>query len=269
MSFGTSYNLIEKGVAVLNFQGTVTSCFSQYVSRVNGGALIDRTVNVFIKKSYPPTAYLASATFTKEQVFNHVAGLNDSGFPLSVKEESQEYVVTLQEKDYISYDHVRTALDFLRMSWENDQNKILADCLAIPEEIRKQFPYCELLQIVGVSTYAAGKISNGHHIPSNAHMRGYGRVFSKEEYLSGFSKGCNNGGSYATWLVLARKYTKKDGAVPQAVHTVIKATPLNSVENLKKIKALVRGEYVFTPQEQILVDKETEEIAQRKKLHGY
>ncbi len=177
----------------------------------------NNTIKIFILKEYQSGIY-AEMIFTKEQVFNHLEKLNNLGFPLKFVEEDQRYVVTLEEKEYLNKTHIRVALDFIRLLWETDINKILKKYYEMSVE-NQEGDYLEILQAI----QATIKINQGHTLPSGGYYQNANTIFSSKECIEALSKNKNHmHGSGALWRELQEKIKEQ--------------TPVSS-EQLKEIKS--------------------------------
>lgn len=145
--------------------------------------------------------------FTRRQIKLHLARLAQCGFKSTLEENDVEYTITLNEADYMNHTHIRTALDFFRLLWEDGITRILRRYYRIPLKLRKKFDYLEILQLL---QFNLGGKTGGHGLPRAGYfypnVGQKGSVLTSNEILSELEqKKDHSGGSFALWKEVAEK----------------------------------------------------------------
>ena len=119
----TFYRVLnKKGEVVISNIKNGDACFYQYNYELK--KLENRRIEVKVYKKIQEK-YGHYFAFTKKQVEFYLCMLNENYFKCSLKEFKSYFIIIAYEKDYICHSHIVTFLDFLRVLWENDQNKAL------------------------------------------------------------------------------------------------------------------------------------------------
>lgn len=170
-------------------------CFAEYNQRAEYQVLKDdRYIEIYIKKDYSPfnCAYHTECAFNSKQIKLYLKDLNKCGFPFDFKEQKEQYVITLHEKNYKSKTHVRTALDFVRLLWEKDINKILKKYFNLSRQFILYHGSFEVLQALSMYYKEYDPLMTGHQLPSYS----YGLI-SLETFLKEVPK--SEQGSVEFW----------------------------------------------------------------------
>lgn len=184
-------------------------CFSRYVdfswNRGQGEVIVK------ILKKYEKGFY-AEMLLTNEQVLDYFDKLNKTGFVKnSIQEETDYYLVTLKEQDYKCKSHMRIALDFVRLAWEKQINRVLD---VYYNQLNKSFvakyngkKFFELLQMISIflSCRDSDNFSRyGHSLPCNHgqyrnSVTWKGKILTVKELEKFFQE--NRGHSYGSFIV--------------------------------------------------------------------
>jgi hypothetical protein len=129
-----------------------------YGSYTHGGWKGNRIVELDVLKT-GRNGY-GGTPFTREQVKEYVIGLTNAGFPCWLREENTKYVITLDERHYYNFSHVRTMLDYARTLWEGVT--VPRYFFQLPKEYRDSHDFFMLVQAVSV----LHRITEGYPVPS-------------------------------------------------------------------------------------------------------
>jgi hypothetical protein len=212
------YQIIDRETKKIKFDGfkkdrwekSYPYCFSDYAYSPRDFG--KRIVSIKVLKEYGE-AYLANMLLTKNQVYDYIRKMNAIGFKCKIKNNVDHYLISFDERDYLCLSHVRIALDFIRLLWEDHINVTL-DVLynKLPKSFVRKYKgeaFFEFIQ--GLSffmvKYFRKKGSYGHMLPCVNYL--YKRDFSivslqkMREFFSDNNK--HSSGSYAVWTAIGEK----------------------------------------------------------------
>ena len=216
--YGTRYQLFNKdGKTLLDFSDKVNriaACFADYNRDIASGG--KGVIKLLIDKVYPHSC-TAKMLLTKEQVLVFLEEIQ-SIFPTSFEERDDEYVVILKEEEYKNKTHVRAALDFIRMLWENDINTVLVKYFEL-KDLFKGLDILVTLQAIYMRLSAECDYGSldGHALPC-----GYsGYILTSKQFLEELEKPKNQkDGSAILWrYATGNKYESSGYGSPNHIYT--------------------------------------------------
>lgn len=208
--------LTPKGTVVADASGGA-GCYGTYTHHPWNGKNV---VEIFIKKT---RSGYNGTPFTREQVKDYIVNLINSGFPCRLHEEAKQYVVTIEEKYYYNFSHMRTMLDYIRTLWEGVI--IPRQYYSLPESYRSQHDFFMLIQAISI----LHPITTGYPVPSGS----YQSIVPSHELLDycrknrSHHKGCQH-----LWHELREGGTK----APRSVWTNSKYAPF-----IREVKDMIAG----------------------------
>lgn len=168
-NYQTYYRVAHGKKVLLDYSEKPAACFGEYNYQYSSNAIKsfpENVVELHVRKEYRADT-AAKMLFTEEEIKLIVSDLRECSFPYTMETQNDRYVITTKEADYINRSHVRTSLDFVRMLWEKDINKILKKYLSIDRCFVRQHTPFKVIQAVSVALKSV--IMTGHTVPSSIH----------------------------------------------------------------------------------------------------
>ncbi len=204
MSYCTYYAVYTKdGTAAIDQLKTPYICFAAYnnYAKESLKKFGENRIEIKVLKKYE-THLLAEMLFNSEQVHFHIEKLASIGFSAYVVENKDEYRIFIHENDYICKNHLRIALDFIRLLWEKDINQVLDKYFKMSPEITSKHDYLLVLECIWTHIQSKGRSNNGHSLPNSSYGVNKNSLLTSEQVikkLSSKNEKTLGDGSFCFW----------------------------------------------------------------------
>jgi hypothetical protein len=244
-----------------------SACFADYAYgyKMKNGWTADNIVRIFLKKNLgevkqniyqKTTNQPKNYIFSTEQLQEFVDAMCEVGFLMELIEEKDEYIIQLKECDYYCKAQIRSAMDFVRILWEDKMPDIVKEYFLVPKNVRDSVNKFELIQMLAIKLCHSFA---GHKTPcSPSGSPLHFTVFNREQLIGYFEslatdKTKEGQGSWQSWVAMVKKYhypelempsgyylTYCKGAIMKSEYVaILRGLSLNTAENINRAKNLI------------------------------